>query len=198
VTARYVVLKAASDQGAYFRVDKLKDGGKSVQLVGTVERGVAAAAPAGAVQQGSPGEDILTPKYAELVLAPSGQWEALLVGDVELKTSESEKAVFGFKGDRAATFDMLRICIQETQSRNINSLEILVSDSPSGPFESVGVFQPQNMRIHKTGGWQEFRFAPVTARYVVLKAASDQGAYFRVDKLKDGGKSVQLVGTVGP
>ncbi|NLI82243.1 MAG: VWA domain-containing protein, partial [Deltaproteobacteria bacterium] len=103
------------------------------------------------------GEDILTPETAELVTAPSGKWEKLLTGDVELKTGESDKAVFGFKGDRAATFDMVRICIEETDSTNIQSVEVLVSsDSPTGPFRSVGVFQPQNVRIHKTGGWQEF------------------------------------------
>jgi VWFA-related protein len=143
--------------------------------------------------------DILTPQYAELVLAPSAKWEGLLTGSVELETRESEHAVFGFKGDRTATFDTVRICIQETHSTNIKSLEVLVSaDSPSGPFESVGTFQPQNVRIHKTGGWQEFTFAPVTARYVKLKATSGQGYYFRVDKIEGGGKSLQLLGKMEP
>ncbi|NLI82995.1 MAG: hypothetical protein GX443_15090, partial [Deltaproteobacteria bacterium] len=63
---------------------------------------------------------------------------------------------------------------------------------------SVGVFQPQNVRIHKTGGWQEFPFAPVTARYVKFKVTSEQSSWFKVDKVKGGGKSFQLVGEAGP
>ncbi len=198
VTARYVKLKATSEQVSYFRVDKVAGGGKSLQLLGTLGGTGTTTTPAVAASQGKQGVDILTPQYAELVLAPSGDWESLLVGGVQLKTSESDKAVFGFKGDRVATFDTVRICIQETHSANIKSLEILVGDSPSGPFESVGTFQPQNVRLHKTGGWQEFTFSPVTARYVKLKATSEQVSYFRVDKVAGGGKSLQLLGKVGP
>ncbi len=194
VTARYVKLRATSEQGAWFKVDKVEGGGKSLQLLGTLESSGAAAPPATAVPQEKQGVDILTPQYAELVMAPSEKWEGLLAGNVELKTDESDKAVFGFKGDRSATFDMVRICIQQTHVRNIKSLEVLTADSPTGPFTSVGTFQPQNVRIHKTGGWQEFKFAPVTARYVKLRATSEQGAWFKVDKLEGGGKSLQLLG----
>ncbi len=106
--------------------------------------------------------------------------------------------MFGFKGDRPVTIDTVRICIQETHASNIKSLELLTGDSPTGPFQSVGTFQPENVRLHKSGGWQEFRFAPVTARYVKLKATSVQSAYFRVDKLEGGVKSLQILGKVGP
>ncbi len=44
------------------------------------------------------------------------------------------------------------------RGRNPKECERLAGDSPRGPFRSLRSFQPQNVRLNKTGGWQEFRF----------------------------------------
>jgi Ca-activated chloride channel family protein len=144
--------------------------------------------------------DILTPEYAELIMAPHEQWERLLTGgDSITQPWNSEKAVFGFKGEKTATFDTVRIFIGETSDDNIKSLELLVSnDSPTGPFKSVGTFEPLNIRMHKTGGWQEFKFAPVTAKYLICKMTTYDTAQVRIPKVGNAHKGLEILGKVNP
>ena len=143
--------------------------------------------------------DILTAQYAELITAPNEKWERLLIGDVDPYTSESEIAVYGFKGDRTATFDTVRIYIGETSGTNIKTVELLVaSDSPTGPFKSAGKVETQNIRMAKTGGWQEFRFAPVTAKYIKCKMTAHESTWVRIPKVGDAGKGLQILGQVNP
>ncbi len=145
--------------------------------------------------------DILTPEYMELIKAPQAAWEHLLdVGlDSSIRYAESGKAVFGFKDEHTATFDAVRIFINETDSYNVKTLELLFSAaSHSGPFESAGMFEVENIRMMKTGGWQEFKFPPVTAKYVVFKMASHDGTWMRIIKDSKAGKGIQLMGHLNP
>ncbi len=143
--------------------------------------------------------DILTTEYAELITAPNTMWEKLLVGGVDPQTGESENAVYGFKGDKTATFDTVRIFIGETTHSNIKTVELLVSaDSPTGPFTSAGKVETQNIRMAKTGGWQEFKFTPVTAKYLKCKMTAHDSSWVRISKVGDAGKSLQILGQVNP
>lgn len=148
--------------------------------------------------------DILTPEYAELIMAPSERWEKLLTGEtgraVSLWQGESENAVFGFKDEKTATFDTVRVFIGETSSANIKSVEFLVSnDSPTGPFKSAGrTGETQNVRMMKTGGWQEFKFAPITARYLKCKITTHGSSEVYIYKVGDTHKTLEILGVVNP
>jgi hypothetical protein len=183
------------------RIRKMGDAGKTLQILGQVNPSQESVKP----QQAPPTTpevkkvDILTAEYAELITAPNDKWEKLLVGDVDPYTSESENAVYGFKGDKTATFDTVRIYIGETDSNNIKSVELLVaSDSPTGSFKSACKVETQNIRMGKTGGWQEFKFAPVTAKYLKCKMTAHGGGWVRIRKMGDAGKSLQILGEVNP
>lgn len=143
--------------------------------------------------------DILTAEYAVLITAPNEKWEKLLTGDVVLSAQKSEQAVFGFKGEQAATFDTVSIYIPETYSQNIKTLELMVaSDSPTGQFKSAGRFETQNILLRKTDGWQEFKFAPVTAKYLRLKMTAHDSSSVWIRKATDAGKTLQILGQVNP
>ena len=58
--------------------------------------------------------------------------------------------------------------------RNPKEFELLAgNDSPVGPFRSIGRFHTQNVKFIKTGGWQEFTFPQVTAKYLKVKLLSN-------------------------
>ncbi len=145
--------------------------------------------------------DILTPEYAELIKAPQEAWQHLLDGEVRnIEWKESGEAVFGFKNERAATFDAVKVFIKESSDYNVKTLELLFSTgSHSGPFESAGTFEVENIRMMKTGGWQEFKFPPVTAKYVAFKMTSHStDSLMHILKDSKSGKSIQLMGQLNP
>src|SRR2546429_2483953 len=48
--------------------------------------------------------------------------------------------------------------------------ELLVAnDAPNGTFRSIGKFQTSNAKMMSTGGWQDFKFPPVTAKYLKVR-----------------------------
>jgi len=61
-----------------------------------------------------------------------------------------------------------------TSGRNPKEFELLVGDqSTTGTFRSLGTFHPENNKVFKTEGWQEFRFPAVTARYLKVRLISN-------------------------
>ncbi len=144
--------------------------------------------------------DILTPEYAELIKAPQEAWQHLLDGEVRnIEWKESGDAVFGFKDGRTATFDAVKVFINESSDYNVKTLELLFSvTSHSGPFESAGTFEVENIRMIKTGGWQEFKFPPVTAKYVAFKMKSNRSNIMIIPKDNNSGKGIQLMGQLNP
>ena len=113
----------------------------------------------------------------QLLAAPSDLWSRAIDGkeDAVAWFMSGEEAIFAFKGEQPATFDTFSILIPDG-GENVKELELLVSDSLNGPFRSVGRFQPQNLRLFRTGGYQDFTFAPITARYVKVKLVAGYGA----------------------
>jgi hypothetical protein len=124
----------------------------------------------------SPGEasavDLLSAQNGgQLLLAPNNEWAAVVDGKVDVNQSVrvGEAAVFAFKGDRPATFDRFAMLIPRS-GRNPKEFELLAGDeSPTGAFRTIGTFNPQDARVFKTNGWQEFTFPPVTARYLKVR-----------------------------
>jgi hypothetical protein len=113
-------------------------------------------------------------KGGQLMLAPSDAWAVVLDGKTNAHESVrvGEAAVFGFKAERPARFDTFAMLIP-TRGRNPKEFELLVGDeSPTGAFRSIGIFHPENNKVFKTDGWQEFRFPAVTARYVKVRLVS--------------------------
>ena len=109
-----------------------------------------------------------------MILAPSDAWSVTIDGkeDQFQEVKVGEEAVFAFKDERAATFDSFSMLIPKS-GRNPKEFELFVGDSPTGPFRSLGTFQPQNVRMMKTAGWQEFKFSPVTAKSLKVKLRSN-------------------------
>ena len=110
-----------------------------------------------------------------LLLAPSDAWAVTVDGKEEQyrEVQVGEEAVFGFKDERRATFDTFGMLIPKS-GRNPKEFELLAGDeSPNGPFRAVGTFRPQNAKMFQTGGWQDFKFSPVTAKYLKVKLRSN-------------------------
>ena len=111
----------------------------------------------------------------QLLLAPSDAWAVVLDGKTDAHESVrvGETAVFGFKDERPARFDTFAMLIP-TRGRNPKEFELLVGDqSPTGAFRSIGTFHPENNKVFKTDGWQEFRFPAVTAPYLKVRLISN-------------------------
>ena len=110
-----------------------------------------------------------------LLLAPGDAWAVTVDGREEQyrEVQVGEEAVFGFKDERTATFDTFGMLIPKS-GRNPKEFELLAGDeSPSGPFRAIGTFHPQNAKVFQTGGWQDFKFSPVTAKYLKVKLRSN-------------------------
>jgi hypothetical protein len=111
----------------------------------------------------------------QLLLAPSDDWAVVLDGktDAHASVRVGESAVFGFKGERPARFDTFSMLIP-ARGRNPREFELLAGDeSPTGAFRPIGTFHPENNKVFKTDGWQEFRFPAVTARYLKVRLISN-------------------------
>jgi hypothetical protein len=86
-----------------------------------------------------------------------------------------KEAVYGFKDEKAATFDTFSMLLTETADNNVKDFELLAgNDSPTGMFNSIGKFRTQNVKIFKTP-YQEFKFSPVTAKYLKVKLLESYG-----------------------
>jgi hypothetical protein len=115
--------------------------------------------------------NLLTPDNGgQLLVASKDTWALTVDGKADSGAwVDQGQAVFGFKDDRAATFDTFAVLINATADHNVKDVELLAgNDSPTGRFESIGKFSTQNVRIMKQP-YQEFHFAPVKAKYVKIK-----------------------------
>ena len=82
-----------------------------------------------------------------------------------------DEAVYGFKNDGPATFDTFSTPVPGTGD-NVKEIELLYgNESASGKFTSLGTFTTQNAKLMKTP-YQEFHFAPVTAKYLKVRLVS--------------------------
>ncbi|MCW5591854.1 MAG: toll/interleukin-1 receptor domain-containing protein [Burkholderiales bacterium] len=106
----------------------------------------------------------------EIVIAPHEHWNAVIDGkDNTYAWVDGGEGVFAFKEGRAATFDTFAVLVANTDDNNLRDFELLVADHLAGPFRSIGTFATQNVRIMRNP-YQEFRFAPVKAKYLKVRA----------------------------
>ena len=115
----------------------------------------------------------------EILVASSDDWKATVDGKEnwsQISYGIGMEAVYGFKGDRPAIFDTFTMLITGTSDSNIKEFELLAGNTaPLGPFQSIGKFQSINVKLFKTP-YQEFKFPPVTAKYLKFKLLSSYGS----------------------
>jgi hypothetical protein len=111
----------------------------------------------------------------QVLAASSDAWAETINGNENFKTLNvgvGQSAVFAFKDERPATFDTFTMLIPGASDLNVKDFELLQgSESPTGPFQSIGRFQAHNEKLFKTP-YQEFSFSPVTAKYLKVKILS--------------------------
>jgi len=139
---------------------------------------MATALPRAGAEESAP-RNLLNPEDAEIIAAPSDRPAKLLEGNFDLPADELAGAVYAFK--RPSEISSVRIFIEASSPQNIKSLEILASDSPTGPFVPVAsVGETINLKMFKTGGWQEFSFDPVRLTHFQIRAVSHGHAWVRI------------------
>jgi hypothetical protein len=143
--------------------------------------------------------NILNEEYAEVISGPSDDYQQVLKGEFKLNTSGVGQTVIGFKDEATGAFDTIRIYLPGALGEYIKSIEILAGDSPTGPFKSVlQTGETQNAKIFKTKGWQELKFAPVTAKYFKINCTTHEySSTVRVVK-DDTQPGLQFIGHVNP
>ncbi len=166
---------------------------------GSVARSFAAAClflpavvlPRALAEESAP-RNLLNPEDAEIIAAPSDRPAKLLEGGFDLPADELAGAVYAFK--RPSEISTVRIFIEASSPQNIKSLEILASDSPTGPFVPVAsAGETINLKMFKLGGWQEFSFDPVRLTHFQIRAVSHGHAWVRIG-LDGQDNGLQLVG----
>ena len=110
----------------------------------------------------------------QILAAPDKKWNVMIDGkeDTHAEVAWGSEGVFAFKDEKPATFDTFSVLIPAADSGNIKEFELLAGDTLDGDFRSVGKFQARNLLMLKTKGWQDFKFDPVTAKYLKLKVIS--------------------------
>ena len=120
--------------------------------------------------------NLLAPENGvQLLVASNDYWAATIDGKEDqgqIYYGLGKEAVYGFKDDRAATFDLFTMLIGETSDYNVKEFELLAgNDSPTGTFVSIGKFSPQNVKLFKTP-YQPFSFSPVKAKFLKVRILS--------------------------
>lgn len=126
--------------------------------------------------------NLLSPSNrGQVVVASSDAWLKTIDGDESrlalhgAMVREDDWAIYAFKDGRKATFDTFLVQIPETSRYNVKQLELLAGDSPAGEFTSIGKFKTVNAKVFPVG-YQEFKFPPVTAKYLKVHLISSWGA----------------------
>jgi hypothetical protein len=133
------------------------------------------APPATATRSNGPTRSRATLLSAEqggqLLVASKDDWKLLVDGKEETSLYvDNGFGVFGFRDGKPALVDTFAIYVPDQSDANIKDFELFVGNaSPTGPFESIGRFSTQNMRIMQNP-YQEFRFPPVKAKYFKLQS----------------------------
>jgi hypothetical protein len=176
VTAKYLKVKLISNYGAYnaLNVAEFKVFGKPAA---TAEGGTSPAPPK-PVPAAAKVNLLSAANGGQLLVAPDDSWSAVIDGKEDLALLKpAGELVFAFKDEKPATFDTFATLVTETADWNLKDFELLVGDeSPTGSFRSVGTFTVQNVKMLKSP-YQEFKFEPVTAKYLKVKIIANYGAY---------------------
>ncbi len=151
----------------------------SLREAGTDAQAASSTSP-GSTQAPSKSVDLLAGENGGHVIAASSDaWVGTIDGKEETNyingvTSQAE-AVYAFKDEKSATMDMFTMLIHGTDDYNVKQFELFIgNNSPTGPFESIGKFQTQNIKLFNTP-YQEFKFSPVKAKYLKIRLLSTYG-----------------------
>ena len=107
----------------------------------------------------------------QALVIPSDEWLKPITGNENdvATVIVGQEAVYGFQGEKPATFSKFSVLIVGQDDHNPAQIEILVADdSPTGVFRSVGKFQLVNAKIVKSP-YQELSIPETTAKYVKIK-----------------------------
>ena len=107
----------------------------------------------------------------KLLIASNERWNMLIDGKEDTYAWTDEGfGVFGFRDGRPALIDTFTVLVPTQMGTNMKDFELFAGNAvPTGPFESLGKFSTQNMRMMQNP-YQEFRFAPVKAKYFKLQS----------------------------
>jgi hypothetical protein len=110
----------------------------------------------------------------QILVAASDAWVKMIDGDENISAYiDNGEAVYAFKDERPAVFDMFAVLIRETNEFNLNEFELFSgNESPLGRFDSIGKFKTQNGKLFKTP-FQEFAFPAVRARFLKVRSLSN-------------------------
>jgi len=182
----YQEFKFAPATGKYFKVKLLSSYGYSFnpttlyefKLYGKLAGNLPAATPA---PTATPSEINVLAQVngGEVLVAPNDKWTNVNDGREDpIGLGSADEAVFGFKNGLSATFDSFEALVPGADPQNLKDFELLVgNESPAGSFSSIGKFTVTNAKLMKSP-YQEFKFAPVTAKYLKVKLLSSYGYGF--------------------
>jgi hypothetical protein len=123
--------------------------------------------------------NLLNPKNGgQVVVASSDAWLQTIDGNESrgLQLARDDSAIYAFKNERSATFDTFAVLIPGKLDKNLKEFELLTGDSPTGEFSSIGKFTTVNAKFVKNP-YQEFKFPPVTAKYLKVQLLSNWGFF---------------------
>jgi hypothetical protein len=139
------------------------------------------------------------PKLINLLSAENGGHIVTATGDEWLSTidgnesfnqityglKDNNEAVYAFKGEKKAQLEMFAMLINDKDDNNIKEFELFIgNDSPTGTFESIGKFSPQNIKLYKTP-FQQFKLPKVAAKYLKIRLLDTYGwMHPKVDEVK--------------
>ena len=145
-----------------------------------------ASAPAAAVPNPVPARgrvNLLSEEQGgQLLVASTDRWKLLVDGKEDTYVwTDTGFGVFGFRDGRAALIDTFTVFVPAQSGSNMKDFELFAGNvSPTGPFESIGRFSTQNMRMMQAP-YQAFHFPAVKAKYFKLQSLrshDDSGASF--------------------
>jgi hypothetical protein len=107
----------------------------------------------------------------KVLIASNERWNMLIDGKEDTYAWTDEGfGVFGFRDGRPALIDTFTVLVPTQAGTNLKDFELFAGNAaPTGPFESIGKFSTQNMRMMQNP-YQEFRFPPVKAKYFKLQS----------------------------
>jgi hypothetical protein len=186
-TAKYFKIKILSHYGdLYWTLTQIR-------LLGKLAGGPAVSTAATPAQPAAPAlvNLLAADQGGELLAAPSDAWQAVVSGTEGqyARVGQGQEAIFGFKGEKPATFSKFTILINAMSYENIKDFELFAGDeSPAGAFRSLGKFTTQNVKLLKTP-YQEFAFPETTAKYFKIKILSNYGdLYWTLTQIRLMGK----------
>ncbi len=145
---------------------------------------VTAPMPSTVKQPASTGRvNLLSPEQGgQVLVASTDRWKLLIDGKEDAYVwTDTGFGVFGFRDGKSALIDTFTVLVPAQSANNIKEFELFAGNAgPTGPFESIGRFSTQNMRMMQNP-YQEFRFPPVKAKYLKfqsLRAHDDSTTMF--------------------